>query len=254
MSNVAAAAIILAAGEGKRMCSSKPKVLQEVLGIPMIEWIINTVKRFGILEQNICVITGYKKEILEEYLSQKFPLVCTVFQRERLGTGHAVIMAKEFLKQQKNPDILILNGDAPFIDVKTLQKSLEFHKQHKNSATIISAVIDNPTGYGRIIRSKETNSLCKIVEEKDATLAEKNIKEINVGAYWFEIEDLNSALNELKNNNATKEYYLTDAIGIFANRSRNIDAVLCDNHYFALGANDKNQLQQLNLIAAEYFS
>ena len=157
-------AIILAGGEGKRMKSDKPKTLSLVLGKPMLEWVISSLKKAGV--NDICIVKGFKKECIDEFVSTLDFKVETVYQAERLGTGHAVMMAKDFLESHKGDSVVILNGDAPFMDSKTIEKSLEQHINTKSSATVISAMVDDPTGYGRIVRD-ENGDVKSIVEQKD---------------------------------------------------------------------------------------
>ena len=149
-------AVILAAGEGTRMKSKKPKALAEVLFAPMIDWVIGAVKESGI--DDICVVKGFGAEYLDAHLAGSCE---TVLQSERLGTGHAVLQAGNFI-ESNGGDVLVLNGDAPFIDAKTIYDALALHKKEGNSVTVISAEIDDPTGYGRIIRSAD-GSVEKIV-------------------------------------------------------------------------------------------
>ncbi len=239
-------ALILAAGEGRRMKTSKPKALAEVLFKPMIDWVTDAAIAGGV--DDICVVTGHCHEMLEDHLGGKFSIV---EQKELLGTGHAVMQAKEFIKAHTPGDILILNGDAPLIDAKTISTAFEYHASHKNAVTIISAKIDNPTGYGRIIRNKNT-ALKKIVEENDANNAEKMINEVNSGAYWFNCSVLLESLEgivEMHDKKHQAEYYLTDAIEVILDKNLNAVAYEAGNPDAVLGANDRVQLQKLNEIA-----
>ncbi len=239
-------ALILAAGEGRRMKTSKPKALAEVLFKPMIDWVTDAAIAGGV--DDICIVTGHGREALEAHLGGKFS---TVEQKELLGTGHAVMQAKEFIKAHTPGDILILNGDAPLIDAKTISTAFEYHTSHKNAVTIISAKIDNPTGYGRIIRNKD-KCLKKIVEENDANNAEKMINEVNSGVYWFNCSVLLEALEgivEMHDKKHQAEYYLTDAIEVILGKNLNAVAYEAGNPDAVLGANDRVQLQKLNEIA-----
>lgn len=239
-------ALILAAGEGKRMKTSKPKALAEVLFKPMIDWVTDAAIEGGIDE--ICVVTGYCHEELEKHLGGRFT---TVIQSERLGTGHAVMQARDFIKANSPGNILILNGDAPLMDAKTISSALEYHVSHKNAVTIISATIDNPFGYGRIVRNKD-KCLKKIVEENDATNSEKMINEVNSGAYWFNCSVLLEALEgiaQIHDEKHQAEYYLTDAIEVILSKNLNAVAFEAGNPDVVLGANDRVQLQMLNEIA-----
>lgn len=237
-------AVILAGGQGKRMKSDLPKPMFEVLGEPMITWVTKACEGADI--SDICVITGFNHEVLENFLGNKYE---TVFQAERMGTGHAVIMARNFLRQRKGGNVLVLNGDAPFIDSETIRKSLALHESENNAVTVITAEVDDPTGYGRILRAE--NSITGIVEEKDASVEQKKIREINSGAYWFNIEALLEALCELKPANAQHEYYLTDTIFILISMGLRANAYVSDNPDSVLGANDRRGLLTLNNKAKE---
>ncbi|MBQ7043750.1 MAG: bifunctional UDP-N-acetylglucosamine diphosphorylase/glucosamine-1-phosphate N-acetyltransferase GlmU [Clostridia bacterium] len=239
-------ALILAAGDGKRMKTSKPRVMTEVLFKPMIDWVTDAAQAGGVDE--ICVVTGHCHEELENHLGGKFKIAV---QNELLGTGHAVMQAKDFIKANSPGNILILNGDAPLIDAKTISTALEYHLSHNNAVTIISAKIDNPEGYGRIIRNKD-KCLKKIVEDRDANNAEKMINEVNSGAYWFNCSVLLEALEgivEMHDKKHQEEYYLTDAIEVILDKNLNAVAYEAGNPDAVLGANDRIQLQQLNEIA-----
>lgn len=245
-------AVILAAGEGKRMKSNLPKVMSNVNGRPMISWVIDWVLKFGV--KDICVVAGYKKEFLKDYLDKEYPEVKICYQNERKGTGHAVMMAKDFLNKHISDNVIILPGDAPFIDSSTILEAFNMHVEEKNSATVISAVVDNPFGYGRIVRDNITNSMLKIVEEKDTTELEKQIKEINSAAFWFRVSHLLEVLGKINNNNAQGEYYLPDAIQLLIDESHKVNACVSENKHTVLGANDKEQLKILDEIAKNYYS
>ncbi len=241
--------IILAAGEGKRMKSSSPKVLSEVLFKPMLKWVVDSVNDSGI--KNVCVVAGYKSEEIENYLSFTNIHSEIALQKERKGTAHAVMMATEFLQKNLDSDVLILGGDAPFIDSKTIKDSYALHKRENNSATVISAKLDNPYGYGRIVRDKDSLKLNSIVEEKDANEIIKNITEVNSGVYWFKVADLLSVLTNISNNNAQGEYYLPDAICLLLEKGKSVNAFVSDSPEIVMGANDCMQLYDLNRIAKD---
>ena len=234
-------AVILAAGEGTRMKSKKPKALAEVLFAPMIDWVISAVKESGI--DDICVVKGFGAEYLEAHLADSCK---TVLQSERLGTGHAVLQAGSFI-EKNGGDVLVLNGDAPFIDAKTIYDALALHRKEGNSVTVISAEIDDPTGYGRIIRTE--NGISGIVEHKDCTPMQLAITEINSGCYWFKTADLLEVLFDIKPENAQGEYYLTDCIELLIAKGKKADAFISANPHVALGANDRRGLLALNDIA-----
>lgn len=240
-------AIILAGGEGKRMKSDKPKTLSEVLGKPMLWWVMSALKKAGI--DDICVVKGFKKECIEEYLSTLDFEVESVFQAERLGTGHAVMMAKDFLSAHDG-NVVILNGDAPFMTAETIGKSLEQHISSGAAATVISARVDDPAGYGRIVRD-DSGNLKAIVEHKDADEATRAIDEVNSGGYWFDCQLLLSVLDRIKSDNAAGEYYLPDAIALLLSDGKTVGAYTAECSDAVLGANDPAQLEELNRIARE---
>lgn len=235
-------AIILAGGKGTRMKADCPKVMCNVIFKPMISYVIDAVKEAGI--QDICVITGYKHEEVEAYLSDD---IKTALQEPQLGTGHAVMQATDFIKNHTEDEILILNGDGPLMDAETINKAYDYHKTNNNSITLISAIVQDTEGIGHIKRD-ENGTLLRIVEHKDATPEEKNIKESNAGCYWFSGSDLLYALDNITNNNAQKEYYLTDSLEILINAGKNAGAYVVENSEVVLGANDRKQLNDLNTI------
>lgn len=237
-------AVILAAGEGTRMKSSKPKVLAEVLFVPMIDWVLSAVNDAGI--DDVCVVTGHLSEAVCEHLNGRCE---TALQAQRLGTGHAVAQAKSFIKAHSGDNVLILNGDAPLIDAKTIKDALDFHISCGNSATVVSACVPNPTGYGRMVRGDD-GMLEKIVEQRDASTAEKAINEVNSGAYWFNCDDLLDTLDEIEAmGREKKEIYLTDAIEALLSKCKKADAFTAESADVILGANDRWQLMELNEIA-----
>ena len=192
------------------------------------------------------MVKGYKAEMIDEYLGGRYE---TVLQAERLGTGHAVMQAIPFMKKNSDGNTLVLCGDAPFIDSKTISDSLKMHKENGNAVTVITSEVENPFGYGRIIRT--ANGISSIVEEKDATVEQKKIREINSGAYWFRTEDLIEALGLLTTDNSQGEYYLTDTIYILLEKGRKADAFRSENPNVVLGANDRKGLLMLNTTARE---
>lgn len=233
-------AVILAGGQGKRMKSSKPKALCEVLFKPMIDWTVDAARDAKI--KDVCVVTGHLHEMLEEHLSGKAE---TVFQSERLGTGHAVMQAVPFLKEFQGGNVLILNGDCPLMDGKTIEEALGYHEKLNNAVTVISAKVENPFGYGRIIRDAG-GFISKIVEEKDASAKERAVDEVNSGAYWFKVDVLLETLDKITNKNKQREYYLTDCIAIAIKENLRTSAYTSPESDVVLGANDRIQLLDLN--------
>lgn len=245
-------ALILAAGDGKRMKSEEPKVLSKVVFTPMIKWVIDSLHEADI--NSIGVVCGYKHETLKNYLktiSSNKHTYETFIQHERKGTAHAVITAEEFLNKNIGNDILVLAGDAPFIDSKTIKESYEFHKINNNIATIISARVSNPFGYGRIVRNLVDGTITSIVEQKDADESTRTITEVNSGAYWFNVLELRNVIYNISNDNAQNEYYLPDAIRLLLDKGFKVDAFVADSEETILGANDRVQLSQLNNIARD---
>ena len=239
--------IILAGGQGKRMKINSPKALCNVLGEPMLEWVMSACEDAGLAD--ICIVKGFAGEMIDEYVEKRKSAgeVCTVLQSERLGTGHAVMMAADFLKDHKGGSTLVLCGDAPFIDAETIRGALELHEKKKCGVTVVTSVVDDATGYGRVIRTE--NGIAGIVEHKDCTAEQLAVREINSGCYWFDTEALLEVLFEIKPNNAQGEYYLTDCVELMINKGRNADAYISANPNVALGANDRRGLLKLNDIA-----
>lgn len=240
-------AIILAGGEGKRMNSDKPKTLSLVLEKPMLLWVISALKEAGI--NDICIVKGYKKECIEDFIGTLDFEVSSVFQAERLGTGHAVMMAKDFLEKHDG-NVVILNGDAPFMTADTIMKSLDKHTESQSSATVISAKVGDPTGYGRIVRADD-GSLKAIIEQNDADEKTLKIDEVNSGGFWFDCKQLLSVLGRIKSNNKAGEYYLPDAIKLLLSDGKRVEAYTAKCSDTVLGANDPAQLEELNNIARQ---
>lgn len=236
-------AVILAGGEGTRMKSAKPKVMSEVLFKPMLDWVICAVKKAGI--EDICVVTGYAAEYIKDHISED---IKTVHQAERKGTGHAVMQAADFIKDHTGGNVIVLNGDAPFVDAETILNAIAYHNERENDATVISAKVKNSFGYGRIVRD-ENDNIKAIVEENDADEATKLIDEVNSGAYCFSADVLCDVLTKITPNNKKGEYYLTDAIAIILSSDGKAGAYNAGNEKTVLGANSRSQLNGLNELA-----
>ncbi len=234
--------VILAGGKGKRMKANRPKPLCEVLGKPMLEWVIGACENAGV--SNLCVVKGFCGEQIDEYLAGRYE---TVLQAEQKGTGHAVQQAADFIAKDTSGSTLVLCGDAPFLDAETIAAAKAQHDTEGNAVTVITAEIMNPAGYGRILRTE--SGIAGIVEEKDASAEQKTIREINSGAYWFRTAALLEALDSLSCENAAGEYYLTDTVAILLGKGKKAGAFCTENTDVILGANSQRDLLELNTLA-----
>ncbi len=233
-------AIVLAAGEGKRMKSGTSKVLHQVCFYPLIQWVYNAAECAG--AQKIVTVVGHLAEQVKECLGEDKSYAV---QTHQLGTGHAVISAMPQLDD--GGCVIVLSGDVPLITAQTLESVVKYHQAHRYAATVLTASVDNPAGYGRIIRS-ENGQVRMIVEEKDATDEQRRIAEINSGIYCFDTGLLRAALDDLKNDNAQGEYYLTDTIDILITNGYNVGAYELENSHEIMGINDRAQLAEAEVL------
>lgn len=227
--------VILAAGQGTRMKSKVPKVLHKVLDKTMIDYVIAASKKAG--AEDVCVIVGHQSAMVKAMIGGGVEFA---LQKEQLGTGHAVMQAKDFIGNDGN--VLVLCGDTPLITAETIKELNDIHTKEGNAATMISAIVENPNGYGRIVR--ENDSFVKIVEQKDASEEQKKINEVNTGVYIFKASELNAAFDKLTNNNAQGEYYLTDVLEILKNKNEKVGVMIAQDENEFLGVNSKLQLSQ----------
>lgn len=234
-------ALILAAGEGKRMKSDTPKVLHKVCGKEMVNHVIDTLRISGI--QDIDVIVGKGAEKVKSGTEDRN--VVYSLQEKQLGTGHAVMCAEDFL-QGKNGNVVIFVGDGPLITKDTVNKLISYHTEGDYKATILTSIIDNPAKYGRVIRDSKMQ-VEKIVEFKDCSEDELKVKEINAAMYCFDIDCLNKALKKINNNNAQGEYYLTDVIEIMKEEGLSVGAVEVPFEE-TLAVNSKVELAEVDAI------
>lgn len=235
--------LILAAGKGTRMKSNIPKIIHKVNGMPMISKIINVLNNLN-PEENILIL-GYKKEDVLKVIGEDSSYV---LQNEQLGTGHAVMQAKEKLKDYDG-DVMILCGDTPLLKSETLKALFDFHKSTNATTTILTSIYENPFGYGRIV--KENGFVRAIVEEKEATQKIKKIKEVNAGVYCFNAKELFKALDKIDNNNEKGEYYLTDVIGIQVKENKKVQSFILEDSQEILGVNSKVELALANQVLRE---
>jgi bifunctional UDP-N-acetylglucosamine pyrophosphorylase/glucosamine-1-phosphate N-acetyltransferase len=238
-------ALILAAGLGTRMKSTRAKVLHMVLSEPMIRHVVQTVNSVGF--DNIIVIVGHQKEEVMVVLDDFH--VSFVVQEEQLGTGHAVLCAEKQL-QAIGGTVMILNGDVPLISKVSLQQMLTKHQEEKTPLTIMTTTLQNPTGYGRIQRNDQ-GQLLAIVEEKDATEDQKRIKEINAGIYCAEVPFLFEALARVGTDNSQGEIYLTDIVKIAFDMGQRVEIFSGVRAEEVLGVNSKLELEAANKYLQE---
>lgn len=235
------AVVILAAGKGERMKSELPKVLHPICGRPMLEYVLDLARDLKI--NKTVVVLGYKHDAVKKYIR---PGIKTAIQKRLLGTADAVKEALSSLGNFKGT-ILVLYGDIPLLKKETIEKLLCCHYENKFDATILSADVAKPAGYGRVLRDKYA-SVCGIVEEKDADDFQKEIKEVNTGIICFDKDKLQEALRRIRPNNRKKEYYLTDAVGIFHEKGYLIGSVKIADAKEAMGINSRAGLARANKI------
>lgn len=238
------AIVILAAGKGKRMRNPNlPKVLVPLKGKPMLGWVLDTANRLS--TKFIFIIVGYKKELVIEYISKTNSQnkIQIVEQFEQLGTANAILQLQGRIPSEIK-HLLVLSGDVPFVKERTLQYFIERHLNGNYDLSLITTEVDDPTGYGRIIRQKDGNIL-RIIEQKDLKDDFIDIKEINTGIYCIKVEGLLESLKEIKNLNAQGEYYLTDLVSIYLNDNRKVLAFKSDNPDEFLGINTPEELKKL---------
>lgn len=232
-------AIILGAGKGTRMKSNIPKVLHEIMEVPLVEYVIKSVA--PMTDGDNVLVIGHGGDQVKDRLEGK---ISFAWQKEQKGTGHAVICASELIKDTDN--VFVLCGDAPLMREETLKELKDFHLKENLSGTVLTAKVKNPTGYGRIIT--KNGFFSKIIEEKDATLEEKTIDEVNSGTYIFKTKDLLEALKELKTDNAQGEYYLTDVLSIFLKKGLLVKSFALEDENEILGINNRVQLSEASKI------
>jgi bifunctional UDP-N-acetylglucosamine pyrophosphorylase/glucosamine-1-phosphate N-acetyltransferase len=237
------AAVILAAGQGKRMQSDLPKVLHQACGRPLVEYVLDAARAAGV--RQLVVIIGHKAELVREALRDAADVEFAVQERQ-LGTGDAVKAAAPLLSSHSG-SVLVLAGDTPLIRGESLKQLLEEQRQYAAGCVVGTATTEQNQGLGRIVRDGSGEFL-RIVEEKDATAAEKTIREINTGCYAFHGQDLFSALDEIRPANQQAEYYLTDCVEILRRRGRPVRAIPCFTIEEALGVNTREQLEEVERV------
>ena len=237
--------IILAAGKGTRMKSETPKVLHKIFNKELLGYVIDAVNNTGLARENY-VIVGHCAKQVEDYVSQNYENAKCKLQSPQLGTGHAAFQAYEDLKGFDG-EVLILCGDTPLITSETLNKFIRAHRQNGSALTVMSAIFENPSNYGRIVRDEKGN-LKAIVEEKDASDAQKKIKEINTGVYLLDWKKIHEAFLNLDSNNAQNEYYLTDIVKWTIKNGLKAQSFILENNEESYGINSKKHLAQATKI------
>ena len=226
---------------GTRMKSEMPKVIHKVCGKELVRWVIDASREAG--ADTVAAVIGHKAEMVSPVIGDSAEIV---IQAEQLGTGHAVMQAAEYIRNAQG-SVVVLNGDTPLITAGMIKNAIEYHEAQGNSATVITAVFDDATGYGRIVRG-EDGSVLRIVEQKDASEEEKKIREINSGMYVFNGADLAAALDKLTPNNAQGEYYLTDTLEILRAEGKKIGGYTIEDNDEIRGINNRVQLSEAEAV------
>jgi len=239
------ATIILAAGKGTRMRSDLAKVLHPVCGEPMVYYSVELARKIG--STMIVLVVGHQAEVIQEKM--KDDDLVYVLQQEQLGTGHAVLQAKDAFRRFDG-DILILCGDVPLLSRKTVESLIHCHRENNAVVTVLTTLLDDPSGYGRIVKEKG-GQIVKIVEHKDATDEEKRIREINSGIYCVDCSFLFHAVSRIRNENAQGEYYLTDIIEIGRNEHHPVMSFITHDPIEVMGINTVQELERASRLMAE---
>jgi bifunctional UDP-N-acetylglucosamine pyrophosphorylase / glucosamine-1-phosphate N-acetyltransferase len=237
--------VILAAGQGTRMKSSLPKVLHRVAGKPIIGHVLRTARSLS--PETITLIVGHQAEMVRGHLASSGDVSFAV-QEPQLGTAHALQQAEPVLRDRAGTLVLIY-GDVPLLTGATLARLVAAHNTSKAAATVVTAMLDRPYGYGRIVRSR--GRIARIVEERDASPAERAIKEINSGIYAFDLAPLWDALRGIASQNAQGEFYLTDLVAVYKRRKLPVETFLLDNVHETRGINSRSELAEVSTIVRQ---
>ncbi len=235
-------AVVLAAGQGKRMKSDLPKVLCEVVNRPMIHFVLDALEKAGIHRQ--IVVVGHRADTVREELRCRDSDIRFVLQDEQLGTGHAVQMCRELLADQSGPTIVVA-GDSPLIQPTSLRKLLDHFRQSRPALLLGTLEKDDPTGLGRVVRDA-SGAFTGIVEHRDATPEQLAIREVNMSTYLFETADLMWSLDRLSNDNAQSEYYLTDCARLLSEAGRKVEALPVLTECESLSINNVDELKMVD--------
>ena len=234
--------VVLAAGKGTRMKSARPKVLHRVAGVPMIDYVLASAS--ALRPRTTTVVVGHEAHILKAALSGDAGLTFVV-QEPQLGTAHALLTAEPALRGQTGT-LILLSGDVPLLSPQTLKNLLDRHTSTGAAATVLTAIVEQPHGYGRIVRSGE--QIARIVEERDASPAERDIREINSGIYAFALDGLFDAVRAIAAENAQREYYLPDLVAIYRQRGLGVETVTVVEADEIRGINSRAELAEVSRI------
>ncbi|PIY93352.1 MAG: hypothetical protein COY69_02090 [Candidatus Magasanikbacteria bacterium CG_4_10_14_0_8_um_filter_32_14] len=238
--------IVLAAGKGTRLnCTDRPKVMLDLNGQPIVKYVIDTLRKVGFSNEQICLVVGFKNELVKEYFGDTFRYA---LQEPQLGTGHAVMMAENVMKT-KFEHIVVIYGDSPFISEETIRAIVSNNVENKTAVTMTSVLSENYGGsnarffdFGRVVRD-EADNILNITEKKDCTEEQLKIKEGNAGYYCFESKWLWDNLQKIKNNNVQNEYYLTDLVHMAISQGKKVESVVIPAEE-TIGINTLEQLEQ----------
>jgi bifunctional UDP-N-acetylglucosamine pyrophosphorylase/glucosamine-1-phosphate N-acetyltransferase len=237
--------VILAAGQGTRMKSRLPKVLHPIAGRPMVEHVLRTAE--SVDPSTITLIVGHRADVIRERLAER-PTLSFALQEPQLGTAHALQQAESVLAGHRGT-VILLSGDVPLLRPATLARLVEAHRGAAAAATVVTAMVDRPYGYGRIVRTD--GRIARIVEERDASPEERKIREINSGIYAFDLAPLFEALRSVASQNAQGEFYLTDLIAIYRRRKLTVETLVVDNAQEIRGINSRTELADVSRIVRQ---
>jgi len=240
--NAQLATIILAAGKGTRMKSDLAKVLHPIDGRPMLSFPVAVARKVG--SREVVVIVGHQAELIEEMMKDEELVFIT--QKEQLGTGHAVLQARDHFRRFEGT-VLILCGDVPLLRSRTVGDLIVFHRAEKAAVTVMTTVLEDPAGYGRVVKD-EGGAITRIVEARDATEEEKEIKEINTGIYCAEAPFLFEAVGEIDNHNAQGEFYLTDIVAVALRKGKKACSFIAADHREVMGINTQGELEEAEKV------
>ncbi|MEO8259248.1 MAG: bifunctional UDP-N-acetylglucosamine diphosphorylase/glucosamine-1-phosphate N-acetyltransferase GlmU [Acidobacteriota bacterium] len=238
--------VVLAAGKGTRMKSARPKVLHHVAGLPMVDYVLAAAA--SLAPRSVTVVVGHQADTLRAALADR-PGLRFVVQEPQLGTAHALLTTAGVLESATGT-VLLLSGDVPLLTANTLKTLVDRHISGQAAATVVTALVDQPGGYGRIVRNG--GRIARIVEERDATPAEREIREINAGIYAFDLDGLFAALGGIAAGNAQHEYYLPDLVAIYADRGRRVETLTLANADEIRGINSRGELAEVSRIVRSH--